>query len=112
MELPPAPAPEPIPEPAPSALPAQVRQQQVHTPEPSATKPTTPAPHTRPPGAHRGNPRFKATNDQAVIMPSNFGNTLEKIGMQFGSFGLNGDASEDVGDGNVYVGRLHDLVHN
>ena len=81
---------EPIP--APSALPAQVQTPPVKSdaaPSPVPLKPATPAAHTRPlSAAHRH--KFKA--DEAVVMPSGvFGNSLEKIGMQFGSLSLGGD---------------------
>jgi hypothetical protein len=75
--------------PAPSAVPAQVQPSTLRPDTLVPHKPATPAAHTRPlSAAHRH--KFKA--DEAVVMPSgNFGTSLDKIGMQFGSLSLGGD---------------------
>ena len=57
----------------------------------------TPSPKlaSRPPTApHRGSARYKTT-DQPVVMPSSFGASVEKVGMQFGSLGLGGESLLD-----------------
>lgn len=96
-EDPPAPPPSKVetetivsaPEVAPSAFPAQLNLQQQHvSPIVSSAKPATPVGGLR--GVPRTTNRFKTT-DQAVVMPSAFSASVEKLGMQFGSVGLGSD---------------------
>ena len=78
--------PEPAPEPVPSEPPAPA-QPASQEPEPVA-KHIVPAVQIRPSSAaHRLSARFK---DQPVVMPNNFGASLEKVGMQFGSLSVGG----------------------
>jgi hypothetical protein len=44
--------------------------------------------------SHRSGARYKLT-DQPVVMPSSFGASVEKVGMQFGSLGLGGESLLD-----------------
>lgn len=76
--------PEPAQVSAPKAIPASVRQKA----DPAVTppnKPSTPVSYARSLNSRAGN-RFKT--DQAVVLPSAFGASVEKLGMQFGSVGL------------------------
>ncbi|KAJ7689514.1 hypothetical protein B0H14DRAFT_3532770, partial [Mycena olivaceomarginata] len=74
-------------------------------PEEPAPEPLEPQPEPAPPVASpspsikparqaaRASARYK-TIDQPVVMPSSFGSSLEKVGMQFGSLSLGEDSSE------------------
>lgn len=88
-------APLPAPEQAsvPSAFPAQLglQQQKPASPVVPPAKPVTPVSYAR--SLTRPGNRFKAT-DQPVVMPSTFGSSVEKLGMQFGSVGLSDDTPE------------------
>ncbi|KAH8112110.1 hypothetical protein DFH11DRAFT_539278 [Phellopilus nigrolimitatus] len=91
------PEPEPEPVSVPSAFPAQLGlHQKAESPIVPPAKSTTPVSYARSLNSRAGQ-RFKA-RDQAVIMPSTFGSSLEKLGMQFGSVNLGGD---DVTDTNA-----------
>lgn len=84
------------PEAAIPALPPQLQHKAETSPIVPPAKAVTPLSHGRPTSTHRISGRFKNT-DQAVIMPTtNFGNTLEKIGMQFGSVSLGDDVSDSL----------------
>ncbi|EJD04917.1 uncharacterized protein FOMMEDRAFT_139574 [Fomitiporia mediterranea MF3/22] len=76
-----------------SAFPAQLGLQQKA--EPSVVppvKPSTPVSYARSLNSRAGH-RPKVT-DQAVVMPSSFGSSVEKLGMQFGSVNLGGEDVE------------------
>ncbi|KAF7420771.1 hypothetical protein PC9H_011289 [Pleurotus ostreatus] len=96
-------APKPqAPQPTPSALPAQILQQQLkdlqssNVSAPPAVATPSPRPSQARPSsaAHRANAKFKIGDQPAVVMPSTFSGGVEKVGMQFGSLSLGGDASE------------------
>jgi hypothetical protein len=107
------PEPEPLPEiqAVAAATPAQVQSPQpsaappsavtAETLPPAAAKPSTPAPHTRPSALHRASARYKT--DQAVVLPSSFGTTVERIGVQFGSLNFAGESGDDIPDASPYV---------
>ncbi|KAL5498206.1 DEF1 [Sanghuangporus vaninii] len=89
----PSPPKQPEPEPehiqAPSAFPAQLSlQQKTESPVVPPAKPSTPVSYARSLNSRAGH-RFKT--DQAVVMPSTFGASVEKLGMQFGSVNLGSD---------------------
>ena len=78
--------PEPAPRPVPSEPPA-LAQPTPQEPEPVA-KHIVPTVQIRPSSAtHRFSARFR---DQPVVMPNNFGASLEKVSMQFGSLSVGG----------------------
>lgn len=82
-----------------SAFPVQLAlHQKADSPIVPPAKAVTPVSHGRSVNSRIGN-RFKTT-DQAVIMPSTFGSSVEKLGMQFGSVSLGG---EDVTEPTPYV---------
>ncbi|KAK0216073.1 hypothetical protein IW262DRAFT_1397768 [Armillaria fumosa] len=87
--------PAPVEEPTPAQVPEPVLEK-VPEPEPipspippkAAAAPVRPAPVT-----HRSSAKYKS--DQPVILPSSFGSTVEKVGMQFGSLSLGGESIFD-----------------
>ena len=90
-----APAPEPAPEPIAVSLPAPQAKEPVsgsglNEAIPKHVVPVQPRPSS---AAHRHSARFKT--DQAVTLPNNFGVSLEKVGMQFGSLSIGGDEIVD-----------------
>lgn len=89
----PEPTPEPEPEPiqAPSPFTAAHLAAQQKTSVVPPVKPATPVSYAR--SVTRTGNRFKTT-DQAVVLPSTFGSSVEKLGMQFGSISFGEDAPE------------------
>ena len=92
------PTPEPV---GKSSLPASKSEPPAQTTISTPTLPqvaiATPSPKlaSRPPAVpHRSSARYKTT-DQPVVMPSSFGASVEKVGMQFGSLGLGGESLLD-----------------
>ena len=77
------------PESAAPTITPQVPLQKAESPVVPPAKPVTPL-STRPLSTHRISNRFK-TSDQPVVMPTNFGSNIEKIGMMFGSVTLGRD---------------------
>ncbi|KAI5119338.1 hypothetical protein M0805_004015 [Coniferiporia weirii] len=95
-EVPPPAQLEPEPEPVsvPSAFPVQLGlHQKAETTIVPPVKPATPVSYAR--SLTRSVNRFK-TSDQAVVMPSTFGSSVEKLGMQFGSVNIGGDDVPDI----------------
>lgn len=95
VETEPEPVAEPQSEPEPVSVPAQFPaqlgvQQKTESPIVPPAKPVTPVSYAR--SLARAGNRFKT--DQAVVMPSAFGSSVEKLGMQFGSVSLGDDAPE------------------